>query len=262
MWMKFILVVSAVIISLSNAKSVDPKQTNDKTPFEFDEVIPSAFGQRGFNGVWISGDEFTYNLNGDFVKFNVETKATTTILTRDFIQQQGWSSPNFRVSTDNNKVLVRHAQRQIFRHSTVSKFTIIFLDSVEPPFQIANGDEIQIAFFTPSGNGLAYIHDNNIYYLNFNEFGLPIFITNDGVPGVVYNGIPDWVYEEEVLGTDAATWFSPDGRKMAFVRFDDEKVREAVYELYGEGDRQYPEEVHLRYPKVRLMCAILVTAGD
>ena len=72
--MKFILVVSAVIISLSNAKSVDPKQTNDKTPFEFDEVIPSAFGQRGFNGVWISGDEFTYNLNGDFVKFNVKQK--------------------------------------------------------------------------------------------------------------------------------------------------------------------------------------------
>jgi hypothetical protein len=66
--MKFILVVSATIVALSNAKSVDPKQTNDNTPFEFDDVVPSAFGQRGFNGVWISSNEFTYNTNGDFVK--------------------------------------------------------------------------------------------------------------------------------------------------------------------------------------------------
>jgi dipeptidyl-peptidase 4 len=263
--MKFILVVSAAIATLSNAKSVDPKQTNGKTPFEFDEVVPNAYGQRGFNGVWISGNEFTYSSNGDFVKYNVETKATETILEKKFIQDQGWSGASFRVSADLKKVLVRYAQRQIFRHSTVSKFSIVFLDTPRSIFQIAKDEgkdqpnEIQIAFFTPNGNGLAYIQDNNIYYLNFNDFGLPKIITADGIPGVVYNGIPDWVYEEEVLGTDAATWFSPDGNKMAFIRFNDEKVREAVYELYGEGDRQYPEEIHLRYPKVSSWEAHVIT---
>jgi dipeptidyl-peptidase 4 len=65
----------------------------------------------------------------------------------------------------------------------------------------------------------------------------------------IYNGIPDWVYEEEVLSTDAATWFSPNGNHFAFAQFNDTKVKEAVYDVYG--DKQYPEEVHLRYPKVR-----------
>ena len=27
-------------------------------------------------------------------------------------------------------------------------------------------------------------------------------ITTDGIPDTVYNGIPDWVYEEEVLSTN------------------------------------------------------------
>lgn len=63
---------------------------------------------------------------------------------------------------------------------------------------------------------------------------------------------PIQVYEEEVLGTDAASWFSPDGKYLAFIRFDDTDVREAVYDLYGEKS-QYPESVHLKYPKVRLI---------
>ncbi len=30
-----------------------------------------------------------------------------------------------------------------------------------------------------------------------------------GVPGTVFNGIADWVYEEEVLSDTKALWFSP-----------------------------------------------------
>lgn len=108
---------------------------------------------------------------------------------------------------------------------------------------------MQTAFFSPVGNGLAYIQENNIYYTNLPE--IPTIVTSDGVPGVIYNGIPDWVYEEEVLGTDAASWFSPDGKFLAFVRFDDTEVSESVYDLYG--DLQYPQAVHLKYPKVRFI---------
>lgn len=111
----------------------------------------------------------------------------------------------------------------------------------------------QTAFFSPVGNGLAYIQDNNIYYRNLPN--LHNAVTADGIPGVVYNGVPDWVYEEEVLGTDAASWFSPDGKYLAFIRFNDTEVQEAVYDVYSKGNPeenlQYPEEVHLRYPKVR-----------
>lgn len=244
-----VLVCAAAVIT-SDAKSINPQQTPEKTPFEFNEVIPNRYGQSGFGGTWISENEFTYTFNGSFVKYNVDSNLTETILSREIILTNSWSGPSYRLSADLERILVRHSSRQIFRHSTVAKFSIIMAKNpLEPEYQIANGGEIQIAFFSQSGNGLGYIQDNNIYYLNFDTPGLPTVVTGDGVPGVVYNGIPDWVYEEEVLGSDAASWFSPNGRKLAFIKFDDTNVREAVYNIYGEAD-QYPEEVHLRYPKV------------
>ena len=232
-------------------KSIQPKQSN-KLPVEFDDIFPNGtpykFGSRGFGGTWISGNEFTYSLNGNFVKYNVETKQTETILNQTYIQQHGWSGPSYRFAPDLSKILVRYANRQIFRHSTVSKFSLIVPNSDEPEFKIAGGQEIQIAFFAPNSKGLGYIQNNNIYYLNLDTMGLPEIITGDGVPGVIYNGIPDWVYEEEMLGSDAASWFSPNGEKLAYIRFDDREVKEALYEMYE--NRQYPEEIHLRYPKV------------
>lgn len=246
-WKLIVLVCVTIVYS----KSIKPKQSS-KLPIEFDDILPNGaaykFGSRGFGGTWISGNEFTYTTGGNFVKYNVETKQNETILAQSFISQQGWSNPSFRFSPDLRKILVRYAQRQIFRHSTVSKFSIITPNSDEPEFKIADGSEIQTAFFAPNSKGLGYIKENDIYYLNLDALGLPEIITTDGIEGVIYNGIPDWVYEEEVLGTDAASWFSPNGEKLAYVRFDDREVQEALYELYD--NRQYPEEIHLRYPKV------------
>lgn len=248
-WKLVVLVYAAAVI-ICEGKSIEPKQLPDKTPFQFDEVVPNNYGQRTFGGTWISGNEFTYMNNGSFVKYNIDTQSEEIILSRDYIVSKSWSGPSYRFSGDLSRILVRYSQRQIFRHSTVSRFSIIMTNSLtDPEFKIADGQEIQIAFFSQNGNGLAYIQDNNIYYLNFETGGLPTMVTGDGVPGVVYNGIPDWVYEEEVLGTDAASWFSPNGRMLAFVKFNDTNVREAVYDVYGESD-SYPQEIHLRYPKV------------
>ena len=36
--------------------------------------------------------------------------------------------------------------------------------------------------------------------------------------------ISDWVYEEEVLGTNTAMHISPDGRYLAYAQFNDTKV--------------------------------------
>lgn len=246
MWRLLIFVCFAVC----HGKSINPKQSS-KLPFEFDDVVNSGkFGQRGFSGVWISGNEFTYTLNGSFIKFNVETGQNETILQRDFIIAQSWSNPSFRYSPDRTKILVRYAVTQIFRHSTVSKFSIIRPDNSQPELKIAEGQNIQTAFFSPTSNGLAYIEQNNIYYLDLDSSNVAVPITSDGIDGIIYNGIPDWVYEEEVLGTDAASWISPDDKYLAFIHFDDTEVKEAVYDLYGEGELQYPKEVRLRYPKV------------
>lgn len=83
-----------------------------------------------------------------------------------------------------------------------------------------------------------------------------IQITTDGGPEQsIVNGVPDWVYEEEVFSSNSATWFSPDGKKIVYIKFNDAKVPLMTLPIYGTpGDPnfQYPHHIALHYPKVRL----------
>lgn len=125
-----------------------------------------------------------------------------------------------------------------------------------------------LAQWAPVGNGLVFVHDNNIFY-KANVSSTPAQITTDGRENI-YNGVCDWVYEEEVFSTKTALWFSPDGSQLAYVRFDDTAVRTMQIPIYGlPGAFQYPEEIVIPYPKtgspnplVQLFSVDLETVAD
>lgn len=150
--------------------------------------------------------------------------------------------------------MVRYQARSIFRHSTVARFAVVLFSDLSKAYAIDSGNEVQICTFSTSGDSLIYIRNNTIFYVSplaiLDETSIQI--SPNGEPGVIYHGIPDWVYEEEVLGSDAAAWISKDGKYLAYASFDDTEVETFTYEIYGDGkgDYQYPEEVHLKYPKV------------
>ena len=56
-------------------------------------------------------------------------------------------------------------------------------------------------------------------------------ITFDGKHNEIINGASDWVYEEEFRLTRAFEW-SPDGKKIAFLRFDETQVKEFTMQLF------------------------------
>uniref|UniRef100_A0A8C1HYM6 Dipeptidyl-peptidase 4 n=1 Tax=Cyprinus carpio carpio TaxID=630221 RepID=A0A8C1HYM6_CYPCA len=92
----------------------------------------------------------------------------------------------------------------------------------------------------------AFVWKNNIYV---KETPTSAFkqVTADGAHNLILNGIPDWVYEEEMFSTNFALWWSPNGRFVAYARFNDSGVHNIEYTWYGEG--QYPETVLVPYPK-------------
>ena len=72
-------------------------------------------------------------------------------------------------------------------------------------------------------------------------------ITTDGSAATrIKYGTASWVYGEE-LDQREAIWFSPDGRKVAFYRFDESKIPD-YYVLLGEGKIQNELAVEA-YPK-------------
>ncbi|HKK47391.1 MAG TPA: S9 family peptidase, partial [Balneolaceae bacterium] len=70
-------------------------------------------------------------------------------------------------------------------------------------------------------------------------------ITHDGKVDHIINGATDWVYEEE-FGFTKAWYWSPDGSKIAFYRFDESRVKEFFYTKWGN---LYPDQTRFKYPK-------------
>ncbi|KAI8889441.1 hypothetical protein K501DRAFT_282328 [Backusella circina FSU 941] len=73
-------------------------------------------------------------------------------------------------------------------------------------------------------------------------------ITFDG-SATIFNGVPDWVYEEEVFSKDSALWWSPDSTHLAYLRLNETAVPEFHLQMYTNINATYPEEVAIKYPK-------------
>lgn len=92
----------------------------------------------------------------------------------------------------------------------------------------------------------------NIYYQESAE-SIPKKIASSSDEQTIMNGIPDWLYEEEILSKESAIWFSPGGTRLLYASFNDSGVDQTVYPLYGNYDDNLntsPEMMSVRYPKV------------
>ena len=96
-----------------------------------------------------------------------------------------------------------------------------------------------------------YIYQNNIYYKSSVEDNA-FAIIKTGQPGIVYNGIPDWLYGERIWKTNRAFWWNPSGDRLCFASFDDSFVDTISFIKYGSYESTsdlMPEIVSLKYPK-------------
>ncbi len=103
----------------------------------------------------------------------------------------------------------------------------------------------ELASLSPDGAFAAFVRENNLYVVDV-ATGTERQLTTDG-SATVLNGKADWVYFEEVFGRNWRTyWWSPDSRRIAFLRMDTSRVPE--FTLVDDlGDEQRLETV--RYPR-------------
>lgn len=78
--------------------------------------------------------------------------------------------------------------------------------------------------FSPDGASVAFVRQGNLYVANV-ATGRETKLTSDGSEQIL-NGRLDWVYEEEIFGRGLpkAYWWSPDSRRLAYLRIDDRHV--------------------------------------
>lgn len=106
---------------------------------------------------------------------------------------------------------------------------------------------LQYATWGPTNAQLVFVYKNNIYYKkNVNDASIQVTKTEPG--SFVFNGITDWLYEEEILSSNNAIWWAPDGFKFCFASFNDNQVGTYSYQVYE--DKLNPITLNLKYPKV------------
>ncbi|XP_026680630.1 prolyl endopeptidase FAP [Diaphorina citri] len=100
------------------------------------------------------------------------------------------------------------------------------------------------AEWTNANHSLLVVRDYDLFFVSDPSPGNFHRITKTGIPGVVSNGAPDWLYEEEILGDNKAFWVSPDNRRVLFASFNDSMVGELKFTWYGTN-------THSTYPSIR-----------
>lgn len=152
---------------------------------------------------------------------------------------------SYTFSEDERKILIKTETEAIYRYSTRANFYAYERESGKLTTVSPNGKQ-RYATFSPAADKVAFVRNNNLHIKNLIS-GKERQVTRDGEFNKIINGATDWVYEEEFSLVRAFEW-SPDGKRIAFLRFDETAVPEFTMTLHR--DDAYPEYETFKYPKV------------
>ena len=150
---------------------------------------------------------------------------------------------SYTFSEDEKQLLITTETEKIYRYSKKSIYYIYNIQTEK--IKKINTQKIMHATFSPKGDKLAYVLDNNLFIQNLSTQEITQ-VTFDGKSNHIINGAADWVYEEEFKLIKAFEW-SSDGENIAYYKFDEKNVKEFSMDLF-KGDL-YPTQQVFKYPK-------------
>ncbi|XP_064646923.1 inactive dipeptidyl peptidase 10-like isoform X2 [Lineus longissimus] len=225
------LVVTAVILVTPTSDDV---KVGEK--FRYQDVFDAEFQPKSFSSKWIDKETLVYrNGQGALVALNVATNSSYELMDNTTFRQL--DTDIYSVSADLQFVLVAHNVKKVNRHTKESLYKIYDRSNGKlltlPLDKSSVNTPLQYASWAPTGRSLVYIEKNNIFY-QVDPYKSANQLTFTGEEGVISNGVPDWLYEEEILLSDHALWWSPQGNLICYATFNDSKVPKYKYPYYGD----------------------------
>lgn len=186
-------------------------------------------------------DRETRSTRIDKFSFADQQKVATLIDSKDIEEIDYFE--NYSFSKDESELLLTVEPEPIYRRSENAFFYVY--DLKDKSLLKVSEDKIQQATFSPNGQKVAYVYQNNIFIKDVST-KQTTQVTDDGKINEIINGVADWVYEEEFGFVKAFQW-NKTGSHLAFLRFDEREVPEFTMMEYG--NELYPEPITFKYPK-------------
>ena len=213
-------------------------------------ITKGEFSQETMTAVRPSADGETYTqISSDgkqIVSYSFRTGKQESVVFDVATARGGQVSKvdNYILSPDGRRILIQTQTKPIYRRSFTAVYYIYDIrnNKLEP---LSDGGPQQTPVFSPDGNQIAFVRDNNIFLVKLLYDNAESQVTKDGKRNEVLNGIPDWVYEEE-FSTNSSMVFSADSKQIIWIRYDETDVKQYSLQLF-KG--MYPEKTEfMEYP--------------
>ncbi|KAH9930262.1 dipeptidyl aminopeptidase [Fomitopsis serialis] len=227
-----------------------------------DHIFNGTFYPSSQSILWVpeAGDGvFATEKGGYLTLVDLKSNSTRNLvaftdLTDEFGRPLTHSS--WKLSADMRFMLIKADRIKLWRHSSYGNYYVHDLESKRtwPLVPPAYPPATSYAVWSPTGQSIAYVLKNDLYVLPAASPDVsPIRVTSNGNASM-FNGIPDWVYEEEVFSADYAIWWSPDSKNIAYLSLDETAVDEYTFPIYNPTEDShtvvpYPSHVTMKYPK-------------
>ncbi|XP_060113213.1 dipeptidyl peptidase 4 [Heteronotia binoei] len=235
-----VIAVPVALVTRQNNPTPDSRRT-----FTLEDYLEENIQSKSYNLKWISGNQYLHTRQSNVFLFNVDTGLISNILTNDTLAT--YNASEAILSADQNFALLRYDYTKVWRHSYNASYVVYDLKN-----GVAISDslpkDIQLISWSPAGHKLAYVQNNDLY-VKETPTTPGVRITTNGKENTIFNGVADWVYEEEMFGTHAALWWSPNGSFLAYAEINDTGVPVIEYSFYAEDTLQYPKTIRIPYPK-------------
>lgn len=229
------------------------------TPIDLKKLTSGEFAAQRVSGIDpIKGTDQYARISQDnkqILQYSFKTGKQTAVLF-DVNNTQGEHIDAFDgyiMSPDSRHILISTKRQAIYRRSYKAVFYIYTVQSRKLE-KLSDGGPQQCPVWSPDGNQVAFVRDNNIFLVKLLYDNSESQVTKDGKFNEVINGIPDWVNEEEFSFNTALT-FNADGTMLCWLRYDETNVKQYSLQLFKGMNPEkseyatYPGAYSYKYPK-------------
>uniref|UniRef100_A0A7M6DQ17 Uncharacterized protein n=1 Tax=Clytia hemisphaerica TaxID=252671 RepID=A0A7M6DQ17_9CNID len=256
----FLILISITLVLVFTLALKKDKELSSETlispnrRFTLDEVFLRKYTPRTASIYWVSDDNYLDFSDGIVRKSITNSTYSDRILTRQEMVDNRISRSLARLSPDNKWVLLANNTKKLYRHSFYADYyvkerstnRVIKLHSPDGD----SDEQIRLCTWANNGSAIVFVYKCNVYYIATLETeDIKYYqLTTSGVPKSVFNGVPDWVYEEELLFSGKALEVSADGKYLSYVKFNANQSYFS-YAIYGHPSKSYPDIDRIAYPK-------------